>query len=128
VILSYVYDAMKVKKRFELMRVSFISFYLVLRLSLLPFSCCLLFLLPFLSFLLLLETMSTPSTCKSSEISLLFSSEFRMMAVRIKPEFITFKPSHCFLLNSEFGDPHCLAMPAAICRGCVLASLFIHPK
>jgi ubiquitin carboxyl-terminal hydrolase 10 len=47
---TYVYDAMKVKKRFELMRVSFISFHLVLRLSLLPFSCCLLFLLPFLSF------------------------------------------------------------------------------
>jgi hypothetical protein len=53
-----VYDTMKVKKRFEHMRVSFISFHLVLRFSLVSFSCCFFF----LSFPLVLATKSTPST------------------------------------------------------------------
>jgi hypothetical protein len=36
----YACDAMKVKKRFEHMRVGFLSFHLVLRFFVLPFSCC----------------------------------------------------------------------------------------
>ena len=63
-----------------------------------PFFCRF-FLLPFP---LVLATMSTPSTYKSPENFLSFSSTFRMMAVRTNPEFIASKPSHRFLLTSEF--------------------------
>jgi len=81
-----VYDAMKVKKRFEHMPVGFLSFHLVLRFFALSFSCCFFF----LSLLLVFATMLIPiSTYKSPEISLLSSSGFRTITVRTKPEFIT---------------------------------------
>ena len=69
---TYVYYPMKVKKRFEHMRVSFILFSVSLPLRSAVVSS---------SFPLVLATKSTPSTYKSRGIPLLSSSAFRMIAV-----------------------------------------------